>query len=170
VPAGYGTAADGFCAYITVNRALSEGSVRLASPDPAAPVEIQPDFLSDPGGYDLAVMTAAMRLVRRIFAASALRPFIGPEVAPGAGCQSDNDLATYAKATVTTGYHPAGTCKMGRLDDSRAVVGPDLRVRGFENLRIADASVFPTMVSVNIAPTCMMVGMRCAELIERTAA
>src|SRR4029078_3637738 len=93
VPAGYGTAADGFCAYITVNRALSDGSVRLASPDPAGPVEIQPDFLSDPGGYDLAVMTTAMRLVRRIFAASALRPFIGPEVASRAGCQSDKDLA-----------------------------------------------------------------------------
>jgi choline dehydrogenase-like flavoprotein len=170
VPAGYGTASDGFCAYITVNRAISKGLVRLVSTDPAVPVEIRPNFVSDPDGYDLAVVTAALRLARRIFAAPAIRPFIDAEVAPGPACRTDSDFAAYVKATVTTGYHPAGTCKMGRSDDPQAVVGPDLRVRGFDNLRIADASIFPTMVSVNIAATCMMVGMRCAELIVRRGA
>jgi choline oxidase len=167
VPAGYPTGGEGFCAYVTVNRALSEGLVKLSSAVASSPVEIDPNFFGDAKGYDLKAMIEGMRVARRMFAQPALRPWIGTELAPGVSCQNDAGLADFLRSTVTTGYHPAGTCKMGRRDDDEAVVGHDLRVRGFDNLRIADASVFPTMVSVNIAPTCMMVGMRCAELIER---
>src|SRR5262249_27595396 len=154
-----------FCAYFSVNRAISEGRVRLASPDPAADLRMEPNFLGDPEGYDLAVMTAAVRLTRRLFAAPALAPWIGAELAPGVACESDEDLGAFLRRTVTTGYHPASTCRMGAKGEQGTVVGPDLRVEGIQGLRIADASVFPAMVSVNIAPTCMMVGLQAARLL-----
>jgi choline dehydrogenase-like flavoprotein len=169
-PAGYPTAADGFCGYLTVNRARSEGSIRLVSPDPAADIAIDPNFFGDAEGYDLSVMTGGVRLARRLFAASAIADWIAEELAPGADCQSDAEIAAYLRHTVTTGYHPAGTCRMGVEGDPQAVTGPDLRVHGVNGLRIADASVFPTMVSVNIAATCMTVGMRCADLMLKTPA
>jgi len=168
-PAGYPTAPAGFWAYFSVNRARSEGSVRLASPDPAAEVRIAPNFFGDSEGHDLAVMIAGLRLTRRLFRAPSLAPWIGAELAPGADCQSEEALGEFLHRTVTTGYHPAGTCRMGRPDDRRSVVGPDLRVLGVPRLRVADASVFPAMVSVNIAPTCMMVGARAAEILARDA-
>jgi choline oxidase len=168
-PAGYPSAPAGFCAYFSVNRAVSEGSVRLAAPEPAAEVRIDPNFFGDPEGYDLAVMTAAVRLTRRLFAAPALRPWAGVELAPGAACESDADLGDFLHRTVTTGYHPAGTCRLGPRGDRRTVVGPDLRVEGVRGLRIADASIFPAMVSVNIAPTCMMVGLRAARILAAEA-
>jgi choline oxidase len=168
-PAGYPSAPVGFCAYFSVNRATSEGRVRLASPDPAADLRIEPNFLGDPEGYDLAVMTAAVRLTRRLFTAPALAPWIGVELAPGAACESDEDLAGFLHRTVTTGYHPSGTCRMGAKGGRGTVVGPDLRVEGIQGLRIADASIFPAMVSVNIAPTCMMVGLQAARLLAAEA-
>jgi choline oxidase len=168
-PAGYPTAPAGFCAYFSVSRARSEGSVRLASPDPTADIRISPNFFGDPAGHDLAVMIAGLRLIRRLFGAPALNPWIGAELAPGPDCQSEEALGEFLRRTVTTGYHPAGTCRMGTPDDPNSVVGPDLRVLGVPRLRVADASVFPAMVSVNIAPTCMMVGARAAEILARDA-
>jgi choline dehydrogenase-like flavoprotein len=168
-PAGYPSAPAGFCAYFTVNRAVSEGRVRLASADPAVPATIEPNFFGDPAGEDLAVMTAAVRLSRRLFAAPALAAWVGPELAPGAACDSDGAIGGFLRRTVTTGYHPAGTCRMGPRDDPRSVVGPDLKVQGVPGLRVADASIFPSMVSVNIAPTCMMVGLRAAQILRQEA-
>jgi choline oxidase len=165
--AGYPGAPHGFCAYLTVNRARSEGSVRLVSPDPAADIVIDPNFFGDAEGYDLGVMTGGVRLARRLFSASALQCWMDEELAPGAGCQTDATIGDYLRQTVTTGYHPAGTCRMGEPGAPGTVVGPDLRVAGIRGLRVADASVFPSMVSVNIASTCMMVGLRCADLILR---
>jgi choline dehydrogenase-like flavoprotein len=168
--AGYPTTAHGFCAYLTVNRARSEGSVRLASSDPDADVEIDPNFFGDAEGYDLRVMTGGVRLARRLFAAPALAAWIGDELAPGAACLDDAAIGAFLRHTVTTGYHPAGTCRMGARGEPDTVVGPDLRVEGIGGLRLADASVFPSMVSVNIAATCMMIGWRCADLlIDATA-
>lgn len=168
-PAGYPSAPHGFTAYFTVNRALSEGSAQLASSDWRASLKLDPAYFSDAGGYDLKVMIGGVRLSRQLFGASALREWIGHELAPGVASLSDEAIADFVRQTVTTGYHPAGTCRMGRVDDPRSVVGPDLKVIGVQNLRVADASVFPTMVSVNIAPTCMMVGYRCAELVAGKA-
>ena len=110
-------------------------------------------------------MIGAVRMARRLFAAPALRSWIGAELAPGTACDSDTGIGDFLKDTVTTGYHPAGTCRIGPPGDKGSVVGPDLKVRGVPNLRVADASVFPAMVSVNIAPACMMVGLRGAQLL-----
>jgi choline oxidase len=164
-PAGYPSAPDGFNVYMTCNRARSEGSLRLRRPEPEAPPRVDPAYFTDPDGYDLRVMTEGLRLARRLFAARALEGWIGAELAPGADCRSDEEIAAYLRETATTGYHPAGTCRMGRPDDPRAVVGPDLRVRAIRGLRVADASVMPQMVSTNIAATCMMIGHRAAELV-----
>ena len=78
---------------------------------------------------------------------------------------SDAALSTYGRKVAGTVYHPAGTCKMGSADDPTAVVDPQLRVRGLENIRVADASIFPTMIGVNPNITIMMIGARCAEFL-----
>ncbi len=165
LPAGYPSAAHGFNAYFYVGRARSEGDVRLASPDPRADLAVEPAYFSDPEGYDLKIMLGGVKLSRRIFAAPALAGWVGAELAPGSDCRNEEDIRDFLRETATTGYHPAGTCRMGAPQNPASVVGPDLRVLGVRNLRIADASIFPTMVSVNIASTCMMIGHRAAELI-----
>ena len=77
--------------------------------------------------------------------------------------QDDADISAYVRSTANTVYHPAGTCKMGAANDPLAVVDPQLRVRGIQGLRVADASIFPTMIGVNPNITVMMIGERCAD-------
>jgi choline dehydrogenase-like flavoprotein len=166
-PAGYPSAPFGFAAYFTVNRARSEGSVRLSSPGPYDHPAVDPAYFSDPEGYDMRIMVGGVKAARRLFAAPAMQGWAGAELAPGADCRDDEEIADFVRETVTTGYHPAGTCRMGDPADPRNVVDPELRVIGVPGLRVADASIMPTIVSVNIAPTCMMIGRRAAELIAR---
>jgi choline dehydrogenase len=78
----------------------------------------------------------------------------------------DDELMEYARTTAYTAFHPAGTCRMGAADDPSSVVGPDLRVVGIDRLRVADASVFPSMIGVNINITTMMVGEKAADLVR----
>jgi len=169
-PAGYPSSPDGFAAYFTVNRARSEGSVTLASPDPNDLPRVDPAYFSDPDGYDMRIMVGGVRTARRLFATPAMRGWAGIELAPGADCVDDEAIESYIRETATTGYHPGGTCRMGDPADPRTVVDPSLRVVGVPGLRVADASVMPTMVSVNIAPTCFMIGHRAATLIAGKAA
>ena len=109
-----------------------------------------------------------MRLARRIAEHRPLASWIAREVIPGPGVRTDRALSEFARAHGTTVQHPAGTCRMGAEDDPLAVVDPKLRVRGVQRLRVADASVFPEMIGVNINLTCMMVGERCAELVRES--
>jgi len=158
-PAGYPSAPYGFTAYIAVNRARSEGTVRLASTDIRDNPIVEPAYFTDREGYDLRVMVGGVRMSRKLFAAPSLSGWIDRELAPGIDSQSDEELGAYVRDTATTGYHPAGTCTIG------SVVDPELKVVGVRRLRVADASIMPTIVSVNIAPTCMMIGHRAAALI-----
>ncbi len=87
---------------------------------------------------------------------------------PGPDVVAPEDFRAYIHETCETVYHPSGTCRIGRARDPLAVVTPDLRVRGIDGLRIADASVFPDMVTVNICNTVMMVAERAAELIRQS--
>ncbi|MBJ2150238.1 GMC family oxidoreductase [Paracoccus sp. IB05] len=168
-PAGYPGAAHGFASYMTVNRARSEGSVRLASADPFATARIDPAYFTDPDGYDMRVMLGGIRLSRRLFASPAMKDLVGRELAPGIGAQDEASLVAYIRETATTGYHPGGTCRMGAASDTRSVTDPSLRVCGVRGLRVADASVMPTMVSINIAATCMMIGHKAAQMIAGQA-
>jgi choline dehydrogenase len=133
--------------------------------DPAAPPLIDFRYLTDPEGHDERVMLAGVKLARRIAAQPALRSWVLRELAPGPALQDDAALSEYARRTANTVYHPAGTCRMGAADDASAVVDPQLRVRGVRGLRIADASIFPTMIGVNPCITCMMIGEKCAALV-----
>jgi choline dehydrogenase len=106
-----------------------------------------------------------MRLTRKIIASPALQAFSPNEYKPGNAFQSDEELVKAAGDIGTTIFHPVGTCKMGQEGDSRAVLDSQLRVRGIQHLRVADASAMPTITSGNTAAPTMMIAHRAAELI-----
>ncbi len=152
----------GFTFNFTQCRPDSRGELTLRSPDPMDKPRIEPRYLTAPN--DVHVMLQAARLARRI---SATQPFAGlieEEQSPGPGTQTDADFLAYLRAAGTTVYHPCGTNRMG--DDDRAVVDPDLRVRGVKGLRVADASVIPLVPSSNIQPSVLMLAERAAEKIR----
>jgi choline dehydrogenase-like flavoprotein len=133
---------------------LSRGSIRLASPDPKQPPLIEPNLLADPG--DVETLVKAIGVLRRIVSKSPLADMVMEEVEPGPHVTSEAALVEYVKARAGLAYHASGTCRMGADED--AVVTPDLKVRGLENLWIADASVMPDLISGNINAACMMIG------------
>jgi choline oxidase len=167
-PAGYPTAQHGFSLTPNVTRAKSEGTVRLRSADGGDAPLIDFRYFTDPQGHDERVMVAGVRRAREIAAQPALRDWVRCELTPGRNVQSDADISAYVRGTANTVYHPAGTCKMGATGDPTAVVDPQLRVRGIEGLRVADASIFPTMIGVNPNIAVMMVGERCADFCLRS--
>ncbi len=153
----------GFCIVPNVAKPRSVGELRLASADPAAPPVIDPRYFTDPDGEDERILVEAFRHARRMVRETSLRDWAVREVAPVG--ESDAEIAAFVRESSNTVYHPSGTCRMGAADDEAAVVDPTLRVRGLEGLRIADASVFPTIPSVNLCMTAIMVGERGAALV-----
>jgi len=136
--------------------------------DPARNMEIEPEFGA--GGtieVDRACALAAMRFTRTLAATRALSPYIADEYRPGIAAQSDEDLLAFARAHGATIFHPSGTCKMGR--DPMAVVDERLRVHGFTGLRVADASIMPTVVSGNTNAACVMIGEKASDMILEDA-
>jgi choline dehydrogenase len=113
------------------------------------------------------VAADSLRLTRRIASQAALAKYQPREVKPGVQFQSDEDLARLAGDIGTTIFHPVGTCRMGRADDAEAVVDAELRVRGVAGLRIADASVMPTITSGNTNSPTLMIAERAASLMRR---
>ncbi len=164
--AGYPVAEHVFCLTPNVMYPRSHGVLRLRSADPDDRPVIDFRYFTDPEGHDLRTMTAGLRLCRTIAEAPALAPWRGRELAPGPEVESEEALATFVERTHTTVSHPSGSCRMGAADDPMAVVDPALRVRGVAGLRVADASVFPEITGVNPCLTCMLVGERCAELMQ----
>ncbi|HEU4977272.1 MAG TPA: GMC family oxidoreductase N-terminal domain-containing protein [Solirubrobacteraceae bacterium] len=140
----------------------SRGTVRLRSADPAAKPRILTNSLSEP--EDVAALVAGMRLAREIAAASPLASHVRRELLPGEGARDDEDLAADARRRVDLLYHPVGTCRMGT--DGDAVVDPQLRVRGVERLRVADASIMPLIPGGNTNAPTIMVGERAADLVR----
>lgn len=145
-------------------RPTSRGGVHVVSPSSTTPPVISPNYLST--DYDRHVAACALRLTRRIVAASALAKYRPEEVAPGAQFQSENELAAAAGRIGTTIFHPVGTCKMGTSDDRTAVVDSEMRVIGIDGLRVADASIMPTITSGNTNAPTLMIAERAAELIR----
>ena len=152
---------SGISCPLIVLRPESRGHVRIKSADPRAAPAIQPRYLS--AAKDRDVMVAGLRALRRILAAPALAPFIAAEHDPGPACASDDDLLDFARRKGSTVYHPTSTCRMG--DDPTAVVDARLRVRGFERLRVVDASVMPALVSGNTNAAVIMIGEKGADMI-----
>jgi len=109
-----------------------------------------------------------MKGMRRIMNEPAMRRYIAQERAPGEHCVIDDDLLAFARDTGTTVYHPTSTCRMG--PDPSAVVDERLRVRGFERLRVIDASIMPTVVSGNTNAAAVMIGEKGADMVLQDAA
>jgi choline dehydrogenase-like flavoprotein len=150
-------------------RPKSRGTVRLASRDPHAMPLIDPRFLSDPD--DLDTLVHGFKLVRRIFAQPVFAPFGGADPARELyyrDVRTDEQIRSAIRARADTIYHPVGTCRMG--NDVRAVVDPQLRVRGVDGLRVIDASVMPTLVSGNTNAPVVMIAERAADLLRGQAA
>ncbi len=146
-------------------RPESRGYVRARSADPNEPPAIQPNYLADE--VDRRSIVDGLRWARRLLASPALEPYRGPETLPGSAVRSEDELLAYARAKGATVYHAIGTCRMGT--DLEAVVGPDLRVRGLEGLRVVDASVMPTMVSANTNAATLMIAEKASDLIRNAA-
>jgi choline dehydrogenase-like flavoprotein len=140
----------------------SRGSIRLRSSDPADKPRIVTNSLSEP--EDVRALVAGMRVAREIAAAGPLAEATAREIFPGPGVDSDEDLEADLRRRVELIYHPVGTCKMGSSD--AAVVDAELRVRGVEGLRVADASIMPVIPGGNTNAPAIMVGERAADLIR----
>jgi choline dehydrogenase len=144
-----------------VLRPHSTGSIHIRSADPEAEPAIVANYLADE--RDRRASVAALRLSRRIAEQPALKALIVREVRPGPGADSDEALLEHIARLGATSYHPIGTCKMG--SDPMAVVDDRLRVHGIAGLRVADASIMPTMVSSNTNAPSFMIGERCAQFL-----
>jgi choline dehydrogenase len=155
-----------FSVFINKSYPLSRGQISLVSTDPKAAPLIEPNLLSDE--RDVATLVRAVEVVRRIVSTAPLAEMVVAEVEPGSQCTTPQALADYVRARTGLAYHPAGTCRMGIDED--AVVTPDLKVRGLENLWIADASVMPELPSGNINAACMMIGEKLGRQLSKTHA
>ncbi|WP_041535857.1 GMC family oxidoreductase [Parvibaculum lavamentivorans] len=144
-----------------VLRPGSRGSVRLRSADPLAPPRIQLNLLQDPN--DLRLLRHALRWTRDFVRQAPLSEYVGAEAFPGAALETDAALDAFIRQNVSITQHPACTCKMGVGDD--AVVDPQLKVRGIDGLRIADASVMPTLIGGHTNAPAIMIGERAADMM-----
>lgn len=145
-------------------RPASRGVVRLASADPEAAAEFDGRFLSQQSDVDTLVR--GLRLARRILRAPSMAKVVDAELAPSANAElTDEQLEAHVRSHAKTVYHPSGTCRMGADGDPMAVLTTDLRVRGIQGLRVADASAFPLLVSGNTNAPVVMLAERCAAFI-----
>ena len=151
-----------FTASVCNLRPVSRGHVRITAPDPKAHPEIRPNYLA--AEEDRQVAADAIKLTRRIVAQPALRKYSPEEFRPGPDVQSDAQLARAAGDIGTTIFHPVGTCRMG--PDATAVVDPRLKAIGIRGLRVADASVMPTITSGNTNAPTLMIAEKAAAMIR----
>ncbi len=148
-----------------VTRPKSYGALELRSPDILDNPIINLNYFSDLDNYDMETLIKGVRFSREILNTNAFKEISMGEVMPGTDINSDAEIADYIRNNCETVYHPAGTCMMGNPKDIETVVAPDLKVKGMDNLRVCDASVFPSMVTVNINNTVMMVAEKAADII-----
>ena len=144
-----------------VLRSESIGDIHIQSKDPMVPPAIRFNFMSS--AYDREGTVAAMRKARELFSTFPLAEAVGEEIAPGPECQTDDEMVEWIKNNAETTYHPVGTCKMG--SDPMAVVDENLKVHGIRGLRVADASIMPTLTSGNTNAPSIMIGEKCAEMV-----
>ena len=153
-----------FTASVCNLRPSARGTIHIGSADPIVAPKIVPNYLSTPD--DRKIAAAALKLTRQIVAAPALKKFAPEEFKPGIQYQTEEQLARVAGDIGTTIFHPVGTCKMGRVDDPLAVVDSQLRVLGVARLRVADASIMPTIISGNTNSPTIMIAEKAAQFIR----
>jgi len=170
--ASYGNAANrllerepGMTLTVYQCRPESKGSIHLRSPDPLAAPAIRPNYLADP--FDQRVLVDGMRIGRRLIENKVMDKYRAHEMNPGDAVQTDEEWLDFARRNGQTTYHVVGTCRMGQ--DPLAVVDDELRVHGLESLRVADASVMPTMVSGNTNAATIMIAEKAADMLKAAA-
>ena len=152
----------GYAVHTCVLRPKSIGEVKLINDGTRRNLAIDHRFFTNE--QDALTLTEGIKVARSILASPVFDPVRGPEILPGPGVNSDAEILAYLRAEALTVYHPVGTAKMGT--DDMAVVDPEsLKVRGLANLRVADASIMPTLIGGNTNAPCMMVGDKAADAI-----
>ncbi len=152
---------SGITCYAHPMRPDSTGHIHITSANPRTQPAINFNFLSSP--LDAEITVRAVRIVRALMTAPAMAALQTSELAPGPARASDDDILAWVREVAETTYHPVGTCKMGA--DPMAVVDDQLRVRGLEGLRVADASIMPTLISGNTNAPAIMIGEKGADLV-----
>lgn len=163
---GYPSAEEAFALTPNVTHARSRGTVRLRSADYRDKPKVDPRYFTDEEGFDMHIAVEGIKLARRIASQPALAGVVKRELSPGPEAQTDEEIARYVAATHNTVYHPAGTVRMGSDDDGMSPLDPELRVKGVDKLRVADASIMPQLTAVNPNITCYLIGERAAQLIS----
>jgi choline dehydrogenase len=156
---------DSFAAFqigISPCRPTSRGYLRLKSADPLLPPEIQPNYLSTE--HDVAEMREGLQFLRRLAATPTLKSLIAEEIEPGPSVMDEAGLLQHAREKGDTVFHPASSCRMGS-DPTNNVVDASLKVYGISGLRIADASIFPSLPSGNTNAAAIMVGEKASDLV-----
>ncbi len=138
----------------------SRGEVRLRTTDPFDSPDIDPQYCADDD--DMKTLVRAFEMARDIAASKPLAPYLRGEATPGPAVKTDTEIRAAIRLYAKTIYHPVGTCRMGV--DAAAVVDPQLRVRGIEGLRVADASIMPNIVGGNTNAPSIMIGEKAAQL------
>jgi choline dehydrogenase len=156
---------SGFSASVCQLRPESRGSLRIKSADPAVPPAIRINYLATE--TDRTAFVEGIKMLRRILAAQALKPFVVDEVDPGPKIASDEQILNFCRQRGTTVYHPTSTCRMG--NDPLAVVDQRLRVRGIEGLRVVDASIMPDLMSGNTNAPTIMIAEKASDMILEDA-
>lgn len=152
-----------------VAKPRSRGRVWITSPDPTKAPLIDYGYFTDPGGRDERMLVEGVRLARRVAEQEPLASHLVREIFPGPEVETDNELSAVLRATHQTVYHVSCTCRMGAAGDPLAVLDSELRVRGVGSLRIADASVFPTIPALNPVGSIMIVAERLVDLLRNDA-
>lgn len=151
----------GYSLHVCILRPKSSGSIGLRSADPFAPPVIDPNYLAE--AEDLSKMIIGVKQAREILAQAPFQSVAGRERYPGEQAQSDAQIEEFIRSRAETVYHPVGTCKMGQ--DEMAVVDYQLKVHGLTGLRVADASIMPSLIGGNTNATSILIGQKCAHAI-----
>lgn len=149
--------------YANLSHPSGRGVLKLASKDPGIAPLIYPNLLG--ADDDVDALVSALRIARKIMAAEPIASMVAREVTPGPLVESDASLREHVRSNCEIAYHIAGTCRMG--SDPSAVVSPDLKLNGADNIWIADASIFPDLISGNTNAACMMIGTKLADQLVR---
>ncbi len=158
----------GFQAHVGPMRSPSRGEITLKSRDPRQDPRIFFNYMSHL--EDWVDFRQGIRLVREIFAQEAFKPYLKHEIQPGDAAQSDDSLDDFIRDHAESAYHPCGTCKMGAPGDPMAVVDPETRVIGVQNLRVADSSIFPRITNGNLNAPSILVGEKASDhILGKTA-
>jgi GMC oxidoreductase len=161
-PPGQSAPTHGYTIEFSMLDPHSRGTVRLASPDPTAAPLIDPGFFTDQ--RDVAFMMNAARAARHVGDADALAPWRDAEIIPGPQLSTDEQLRAYLRRSIGTYFHPVGTCRIGT--DTDAVTDTELRVHAVEGLRVADASVMPSLPAANPNATVLAIAEKAADLLR----